>query len=388
MWLLAAAVKEAIEEAHRNGVAPSAEQQLEFEARSGFDAGAPSRIVTVASGVAEIQVAGVITNKPSFLAMLFGGGNVTYPEIISALAQADSDPDVKRAKLLVDSPGGHVDGLFEAVAALQAFSKPIEGVVENTAASAAYALVTQTDKVVARNRAARVGSVGIVATMSLSEDSVQVTSTNAPKKRPDPRTEEGQAVVREELDALHDLFVDAIATGRDTTVDKVNAEFGQGATLLAEQALKRGMIDAIAEPRLRVVKSAEPSNTAPGGTKSETGPMNLNELKAQHPDVYTAAVQEGVDQERDRVSAHLTMGNASGDMDTAIKAVEDGSAMTAALSATYMAAGMNRQDQQNRQVDDNQASAADAAQAAEESDDQGDAVLALVQANLGITQEA
>ncbi len=385
MWLLTAAVRKVIDDAYRSGAIPTAEQQLEFEARSEIDAGTPSRIMTVAGDVAEIRVAGAITNRPNFFAMLFGGGNVTYGEIISALAEADANPSIKRAELRVDSPGGHVDGLFEAVAAIQAFSKPLKGVVENTAASAAYALVSQADEVVALNKAARVGSVGIVATMYVDDNEVQVTSTEAPKKRPDVRTDEGKAVVREELDALHELFVDAIATGRDTTVDKVNADFGQGSTLLAKDALKRGMIDAIQGGNLRVVESTQTNTTASGGNKPETV-MDLNTLKAQHPDVYAAALQEGVNSERDRVSAHLTMGAASGDMETALKAVKEGSEMTATLQATYLAAGMNRQDQQNRQDDDAGANAADGADEGSQASASED-VLSAVEDQLGITGE-
>ena len=50
--------------------------------------------------------------------------------------------------------------------------------------------------------------------------------------------------------------------------------------------------------------------------------------------------------------AHLTMGEASGDMKTAISAVTAGEEMTATLQAKYMAAGMNRRDATNRQQDD------------------------------------
>ena len=390
MWLLALAVKQAIEQAYHNGVLPTAEQQIAYEARYGLGEGGDfSRVLTMAGDVAEISVSGVITKSPSFIAMLFGGGNVTYPEIISALAEADKNPEVKRAELRIDSPGGHFDGLFDAIAAIQSFSKPLRAVVSNQAASAAYALASQADEIVATNRAARVGSIGIVGSFQVDDTAVDISSTNAPKKRPDPTTESGKAAIREELDAMHSLFVESIADGRSTSPEKVNAEYGQGATLLADEALKRGMIDAIAEAPLRVVKSTKSTTTArSGGNNPEIGPMDLNTLKAQHPDVYAAAVQEGVTNERDRVSAHLTMGEASGDMTTALAAVNDGSIMTASLQAKYMAAGMNRRDQQNRQDDDGQASAAaDGAQGEQGGEDAADQVLALVETQLGIVGE-
>lgn len=387
MWLLAAAVRQAIDRAYDSGVVPTADQQVEYEARYGLEDGpAHARILSIAGDVAEIAVEGVITKAPSFLAMLFGGGNVTYPEIIAALAEADSNPNVARAELRIDSPGGHIDGLFDAVAAIQSFSKPIRAVVHNQAASAAYALASQADELIANNRAARVGSIGIVATFGVDDDIVEVTSTEAPNKRPDPRTDEGAAVIREELDAMHALFVEAIASGRDTTPEKINAEYGQGAVLLADDALQRGMIDSIAGAPLRVVRSANSKTTARnGGEQPEIGPMDLKTLQAQHPDVYAAAMQDGITQERDRVSAHLTMGEASGDMETALDAINSGDAMTNSLQAKYMAAGLNRRDQANRQDDDQAAAAAaNGAQASADEDDGGQ-VLALVETGLGIT---
>lgn len=384
-WLLAAEVRNAIEQARASGLTPPLQAQVEYEAR--FGAGGPdgSRILGVAGDVAEVRVAGVITKAPDLLAMLFGGGNTTWPEIVAALASADADPDIKRIELRIDSPGGSVDGMFDAIAALQAVKKPTRAVVHNVAASAAYGFASQADEVVAANRAARIGSVGIIAGYQIDPTVVKVTSTAAPNKNPDVTTEEGRAVVREELDALHALFVESIAAGRKTTPEKVNAEYGQGATLLADEALKRGMIDAVAGTKpLQLVK---PATTTRAATAEQENIMDLSTLKAQYPAVYAEAVGEGVAKERDRVSAHLVMGEASGDMKTAIGAVKDGSEMTATLQASYMAAGMNRADNGNRAADEAAAAAAlGGARERENQSAEGEtAVLALVESALGIT---
>lgn len=389
MWLVSTAVRQALEQAQSRGVVPTLEAQADYVARYGSYEGEFDRVLTVAGDVAEIKVTGIVTNTPSFMAMLFGGGNVTYPEIISALAEADQNPEVKRAKLRVDSSGGTFDGLFETIAALQAFTKPLEGVVQNKAASAAFGLVAQCDRVVAVNRAARVGSVGVVGSFAVDENIVEIANSDSPKKRPDVKTDTGKAIVREELDPLADLFAEAIATGRNTTKEKVIAEYGQGGMLLADDALKRGMIDAIAEPSLRAVKTAKPTPTASsGGINPETGPMDLNTLMAQHPDVYAAAVKKGTDDERDRVSAHLTMGETSGDMATAVAAINDGSPMTASLTAKYFSAGMNRSDLAARDGDDAAvAAAADGAQEELTGEDASAQVVSLVEGKLGISQE-
>lgn len=385
LWLLEASVRLMIEQAYKFGTLPTAQQQMDYEARYAASASETnSRLLTVAGNNAEVSVKGVLTKAPSFLAMIFGGGNTTYGEIISALAEAEADDTVDNITLAVDSPGGQFDGLFDAIAYIQGTSKPVKAVISGVAASAAFALASQADEVIASNRAARIGSVGVAATIGVDDREVTITSTEAPRKRPDVTTEEGRAMVREELDAMHEIFVEAIADGRSTTVEKVNAEFGRGATLLAGEALKRGMIDAVAGPPLKVVGRTKTTTARSGGNQPEAGNMDLKELETQHPDVYTAAVQLGTDQERDRVTAHLTMGESSGDNKTAYAAIKDGSGMTATLQATYMTAGMNRRDVADRQDDDDSSTAGDNAGESKELGGSADAVASLVEAKLGL----
>lgn len=377
MWLLETSVRSAMEQAIKSGAMPTAQQQIDYAARIRNGGGASAGGMSIRGGTAEISVKGVLTKSPDLFALLFGGGNMTYGDIVTALAEADASPEVENVDMIIDSPGGQFDGLFDALAAIQSVSKPVRAVITGVGASAAYAIASQADSIVAANKAARIGSVGVAVSMYADDREVTITSTNAPKKRPDVTTDEGVAMVREELDALHEIFVEAIAEGRGATVEKVNADFGQGATLLAEAALKRGMIDSVASANTTT------STASSGGNKPEAGNMDLKQLKAQHPDAYAAAVQEGIEQERDRVTAHITMGEASGDTKTAHTAIKDGSAMTATLQAAYMTAGMNRSDVARRQEDDASADAGDNANASD-TQDAGDEVARLVEARLGV----
>lgn len=373
MWLLEPEIRARLEAAVNSGAAPTAEQQAEYEARFYDDDEGPgrsSRILSTAGRSAEIAIAGVMTKKPDFLAMLFGGGNTTYPEIISALAEAEANDDIDDITLSIDSPGGAFDGLFDALAAIEATSKKTTAVISGVGASAAYAMASQADEIVATNRASRIGSIGVAAEFRVREDSVTITSTNAPRKRPDVQTDEGKAMVVEELDAMHDIFVDAIAKGRGVTPSEVNASFGQGATYLAEKAMKRGMIDRVGATSLTVVGNTDTTTARSGGNQPEAGSMDLKQLKAQHPDVYEAAMQEGVSQERDRVVAHLNMGKQAGIMDTAVTAIKDGQGMTMTLQSEYMAAAMNKRDTDKRVEDESETAAADGASVSAQEDEQ------------------
>lgn len=356
MWLIEQSILNSMREARATGVKFTAEQVNAFQAAD------RSQVMAIAGSNAEIHVKGVLTNTPDMFAQWFGGGNTTYPSIIAALAEADANPDVKQIVMRFDSGGGSVNGMFDAIAAMQNTTKPIKGVVGSMACSAAYGLASQSDELVAHNRASTVGSVGVVVDAYIDKDQVSITSSNAPDKRPDISTAEGKATLVAQLDAYADLLDEAVAEGRNTTIKKVNADFGQGGTLLADDALKRGMIDSIGSTHTKTATA----NT--GGKPQEARSMDQATLKAQHPGVYAAVKAEGQNEERDRAGAHLTLGAASGDMNTAIAAVKDGSAMTATLQATYMAAGMNRNDVTARQADDADAGAAadDAAAGKEE----------------------
>jgi ClpP class serine protease len=374
MWLLEANTLNTILQAEKSGFNPSAEQLTAFRGETSEEGG--SRIMSIAGETADISIKGVLTNTPDFMAMIFGGGNTTYSDIIAAIASAEQNDSIKNIVLSVDSPGGQVSGLFNAVNAIASAKKPTEAIVINQAASAAYTLIAQADKISAFNEASGVGSVGIATRREIDENEVIITSTEAPNKAPDVTTEAGKAVVREQLDAVHEILASSIAKGRSTTIEKVNSDFGRGTMILAGEAIKRGMMDNIAGSIPQVSAPVAATTAAPsapvaaesGGPAAPTDKTNTNatngkndrevigmtkeELQAQHPATFAAVLATGVEQERDRVSAHLTMAEASGDMATAVAAIADGSGMTASLQATYMAAGMKKTELTAR-VEDN-----------------------------------
>ncbi|MCK5235959.1 MAG: S49 family peptidase, partial [Deltaproteobacteria bacterium] len=186
-WLLEPNTKEIITQGERGGLSFTAEQQAKhLEALSGVTPG----IMSVAGDKADIAIRGVLTASPNIFAMFLGGGNTTYPDIIASIAAAEQDDAVSEIILSIDSPGGDISGLFDTLAAIRATTKPVKAVVLNTAASAAYAIAAQADEIVASNRATRVGSIGIAVSVHVSENRVDIASTNAPKKRPDVTTAE------------------------------------------------------------------------------------------------------------------------------------------------------------------------------------------------------
>src|SRR5581483_2432164 len=171
--------------------------------------------LTVSGDTATIDVRGILVETPDFWIWLMGLEQTSYADVRSAIDAAVRDPAVRSVVLAVDSPGGTVDGLFETLASIEQLrAARSTSVAARNAQSAAYALAAAAGPITATGPASAFGSVGVAIAFHGDETVVDITSTNAPNKRPDVTTPEGKAVVQGELDAYHELFVDAIARGR------------------------------------------------------------------------------------------------------------------------------------------------------------------------------
>jgi len=425
-------VAERIGRLYKSGIVPTAKQLEECRAARRRVAVKSDGVLassgdtenyTVVGNTAEIAVCGVLTEEPDFWSWLLGIDQTCYEDIRDAFALAAADPNVTNVILSVNSPGGYLDGLFETLATEESFQKPVK-VVAAQACSAAYALSAMAGPIQASGPASSFGSIGVAITFFVDpEHQVDIASTEAPKKRPDVTTPEGKAIVREELDAYHELFVDAIARGRSNatgkayTVAQVNADFGRGGVLLTDAAKAAGMIDKAPKPTKRgsgqaladdteesppmpsVAASTDAAPSAPvskdqpprlTGQTRKTTPMNEEELLAQHPALHASLIAKGAAQgqatERKRVCAHLKLAKATGARDVAEAAIASGaSTMDEDVHAEYLAASLGKRETAARQADSDAAGAAlgDAAQTPVATKDLGDEVADRIEAAMG-----
>jgi ClpP class serine protease len=285
---------------------------------------------TDADGVAHIPIEGLLVPKASPCAAFFAEAETEYGFIRAASLAADADPAVREIAFDINSPGGYADGLDETAITIAGLAKPTRSDVHDLAASAAYWLASQTDRILSASPAALFGSIGVAMEIidSSAADAQRgykrttLTSTDAPLKRPDLTTDEGQAVLIKELDDLHAVFASRVAEGRGVSVARVNKDFGKGGVLIAADALKVGMIDGIAGQS--IARNRQPAGVAGVATAAKadgtlkTGGakyMTLEELKKDHPALYAEATKAereagkvegvalGVTQERARVTA-------------------------------------------------------------------------------------
>ncbi len=221
-----------------------------------WSAAQPSMMGRGTGKIAVIPVQGVLTNDgPAYY-----GSN--YTTIANAAEKAAADPDVQRIILSVDSPGGEVTGLPETAALLASIAKqkPISAIVEATAASAAYWLASQASDITL-TPSGEVGSVGVRMmhvdmSKMLENDGIKVTELHSGEYKTEwspykPLSNDAQANMQARLDASHQEFMGAVASGRGGRASAAiqKGRFGEGRMFSATDALKHGLVDRVRSSR-------------------------------------------------------------------------------------------------------------------------------------------
>lgn len=235
---------------------------------------------TRAGVISVVPIHGVIEHRPSFIGELLGGTSVQG--IRASLQAAIADPDVMAIVLDVDSPGGGVTGITELASEIRKAreTKPIVAVANGTAASAAYWLAAQAERVYA-TPSGQVGSIGVYAvhidiSKALDAEGVKPTIISAGDHKTEgnefePLSDDAQAHLKSLVDATYDRFVGDVAKGRGTTAAEVTAGYGAGRVLDASRALEAGLVDEVGtlEDAIRQVARSIRSTSAIRGERED-----------------------------------------------------------------------------------------------------------------------
>jgi signal peptide peptidase SppA len=259
-----------------------------------------TRTATIRDGVAVIPIGGIITPRLDLFTILFGG---TALDCLARDIQAAlDDKDVRAILLDIDSPGGVAVGQSEMADIIRraCAAKPVWAYVGRHCCSAAYWLASATDKILC-HKSALLGSIGVVSTIPVQETPdtdgykhIEIVSSNAKNKRPDPRTPEGLETIRAELDALESEFVGDVAAYRNLPEDTIKNDFGAGGVLIGDKAVSVGMADGLATYESAIEQLTHLTK----GKKME----NKEEL-AITPEQIAAYREEGATAERVRLLA-------------------------------------------------------------------------------------
>ena len=201
-------------------------------------------------GIAVIHVDGALSYRSDFWSYWFGED--TYNSIEAAFDKCMADDDVKGILFDINSPGGEVGGcadlsdkIFNARG-----SKPY-GIVARTGGmmcSAAYWLGSSCEKVFTASNGT-LGSIGVLCAFTKIKESILetqvVVSDLSKNKAPNPDDPEGLKLIKEELNSLAEVFIDAVARNRGTTAEDVKQNFGQGGVFIGDKAVAANLADGV-----------------------------------------------------------------------------------------------------------------------------------------------
>jgi signal peptide peptidase SppA len=310
---------------HRAGKAPDIKA---IEAQLGRPLANEQKPYVVIDGIASISISGVIAKRMNLFMEISGGASIE--KITADFKTALADPSVRAILLVIDSPGGQVDGVFELADIIHNARdvKPVISLAYGTMASAAYLIGSAASAVYASDIAAIVGSIGVVAvhrdtSQQDAKSGVVTTEIYRGKYKrivtSGPLTEEGRMNMEEKVDYYYSLFINEIARFRGMTPETVLSKMSTDVTdfFIGQQAVDAGLIDGIApfDKAINLARSMTGSGiqksggiTASGKEKrmSETTITTIEQLAAAYPELMAAAREQavkGVDLEGPRTQA-------------------------------------------------------------------------------------
>ncbi|MCD0156276.1 S49 family peptidase [Deinococcus sp. 6GRE01] len=204
--------------------------------------------------VALISLHGTIFPRGSLMVDYCGAVDAhTFAARVQAAA---ADPSVRSIILDIDSGGGAVAGTDVAARAVADAStvKTVTAVANTMACSAAYWIASQATEVIV-TPAGEVGSIGVIGThtdqtAALEGEGLKVTYVRSTERK--ALGQSGEAMEgpvleqwQKEMTAIHELFVQAIATGRDIPLARASS-WATGDVWFGEAAVTAGLADRVA----------------------------------------------------------------------------------------------------------------------------------------------
>ncbi len=180
----------------------------------------------------------------------------SYESILSRFEGAMLDEEVTAIVLKIDSPGGEVSGLNEAVKRMRAMQKEhgkkVVAYADDEAYSAAYALATVASEIYLPEGGG-LGSVGVLATVcdrteATKEAGLRIEVIRSGERKaeghPDiPLTDAAIGRVQARVDELAQQFFSLVAEARPTNPKKLNAL--QGSCVYGQNAVDAGLADGV-----------------------------------------------------------------------------------------------------------------------------------------------
>ncbi len=279
----------------------------------------------VGGGLALIPVEGTLMHKTAGLDAL--SGLMSYKDIEGQVLAALGDNGVSQLALMIKSPGGDVQGVFDLAELIYQSRgvKPISAIVDETAASAAYLIASATSRIFVPQTAV-VGSIGVVSRMENhskrnEQMGIDVEYIYAGKKKvmgnPDtPITDEARAEVRGHVDVAYERFVGAVSRYTELSAEAIKAT--EAGVYVGQAAVNVGLASDMMSAN-EAIETLINNNT---GNKTMSGNVNATFTQEQvdakvteakvsaHAEGLAEGTAQGVKAEQERVSGILALDGA------------------------------------------------------------------------------
>ena len=208
----------------------------------------------VKDGIAEITIDGTLSKRMGLIQALSGG--TSYANIQNQIKKAEDDSDVGGLFYNISSPGGNVEGMFTTADVIFNAKKPSLAFAEGLMASAAYIIGSGSDYVVASDRAAEIGSLGVIAvhfdeSKKYEKEGIKPTVFSAGQYKKvgnkfEALSEPDKQYMQKTLDYMFTLMTDTISAHRNMDVKQmIDHEIVGGDVFIGEQAINAGLADEI-----------------------------------------------------------------------------------------------------------------------------------------------
>jgi signal peptide peptidase SppA len=216
---------------------------------------ARDRYYEVVDGIALLPIEGTLVHKSGWVGTY--SGMMGYDFIATMLRQAMFDDEVRGIWLDVNSPGGEVFGCFDLADEIHACNarnggKPIWGMVNEMACSAAYALISAADRIYSP-RTGISGSIGVYMlyveqTKHLSKEGIDVEFIRSGERKArgsglEALDDATRAKLQADVDKARDLFARLVARNRRMSVKAVLDT--EADWFAADDAKTAGLVDGV-----------------------------------------------------------------------------------------------------------------------------------------------
>lgn len=258
---------------------------------------AESHSYEVLGDVAVITVDGATTKKNTWINAACGG-LVGYDTISNYLSKAESDTNVNKILLHLDTVGGDVAGVDNLQELIKTSQKETITLYDNVGASAGVWYGTASDKIYATPMT-EIGSIGVMAGYyepRKDDKKVVLVSHNAQNKTC-KLNGDCKNKIQSKIDHIESIFHSRVSANTGLSKEEIIKYFNYGDTVSSEKALEVGFIDGITSKKdlLKSLATMPSAEKIANSTKGDNVPKETKTTATVDTTIEANQVDGGVD---------------------------------------------------------------------------------------------